>query len=152
VVLRLSNLLVLWSLLVCRPFDGLLPCCVILLVSRLACARSFLRRLQQICDGLRVLKAARIVHSDLFLRNVFLNWDPVMRKYCVRIGDFGLCQDLGDKKTATERLWLKYSAHVAPEVDGKSPFNEQVCFDQLICPVFTNPLAGRRLFMRRDAL
>jgi serine/threonine protein kinase len=55
----------------------------------------------QLCDALVALKKAEILHGDVALRNVFLQWDPDSRDLCVKLGDFGLCRDLGDTKTVT---------------------------------------------------
>jgi serine/threonine protein kinase len=98
---------------------------------QLACSHVAWLWMQQICAGLRLLKAAKVVHCDLYLRNVFLDWDPVLRQYCARIGDFGQCRDLGDTKTT--KLRFVYSVHLAPEVDGKTVFNEQASSELYVC-------------------
>jgi serine/threonine protein kinase len=79
----------------------------------------------QLCGALCALKKAKILHGDVALRNVFLQWNPDTRALTVKLGDFGLCRDLGDSKTVTGRD--VYSAHMAPEiVDDDAPYNEQV--------------------------
>jgi serine/threonine protein kinase len=79
----------------------------------------------QLCDALCALKKAKILHGDVALRNVFLQWDPDTQDVTVKLGDFGLCRDLGDIKTVTGRE--HYSAHMAPEiVEDDSEYNEQV--------------------------
>jgi serine/threonine protein kinase len=79
----------------------------------------------QLCDALCALKQAKILHGDVALRNVFLQWDPDTKAITVKLGDFGLCRDLGDSKTVTGRFY--YGAHLAPEVvDDDAEYNEQV--------------------------
>jgi serine/threonine protein kinase len=79
---------------------------------------------EQLCKALLAFKKAKVVHGDVALRNVFLHWDPKTTLLTVKLGDFGICQDLGDSKTATFRD--KYSLHMAPEVDGKTPYDQQI--------------------------
>jgi serine/threonine protein kinase len=82
---------------------------------------------KQLVDALLALKAAHILHNDVAPRNVFLHWEPdpfgEHWELVLKLGDFGLSVDLGDKKTATGRH--KYSGHIAPEIAANVPYDEQ---------------------------
>lgn len=67
----------------------------------------------QLARGLSVLAEHKIVHRDLALRNLFVHFDTKTGDLTFKIGDFGLCLDLGDVGTTSDSG--KFGIHVAPE-------------------------------------
>lgn len=72
-----------------------------------------------LCKALVDLKRIHIVHGDVALRNALLHIDEQSLELRVKLGDFGICQDIGDAKGGTT-FKPKYSAHSAPEIDGQT--------------------------------
>jgi serine/threonine protein kinase len=73
----------------------------------------------QVASALATLHNAAIIHGDVALRNVFLHVDEKAKEFAVKLGDFGVSEDLADLKVAMRRP--TYSMHVAPEVDRMTP-------------------------------
>lgn len=66
----------------------------------------------QLASGLSVLHEHKIIHRDLALRNLFVHCNE-KGELAFKLGDFGLCLDLGDIKTTGDAV--KHGIHVAPE-------------------------------------
>lgn len=76
----------------------------------------------QLANGLAALAEAKIVHRDLALRNVFVHCNPV-GDLVLKIGDFGLCVDIGDGKREDERV--KFGLHEPAAFKGFDKYDEK---------------------------
>lgn len=76
----------------------------------------------QLASGLSVLHEHKIVHRDLALRNLFVHCDA-KGDLTVKIGDFGLCVDVGDRKLPTDKR--KNVLREAPEIDDVNEYDEK---------------------------
>lgn len=76
----------------------------------------------QMANGVACLHKHEIVHRDLALRNVFLHCDG-SGTLIVKIGDFGLCFDIGDKDFPLNKA--KNGIREPMELDEKQPYTEK---------------------------
>ena len=87
----------------------------------------------QICNGLRVIHEAKIIHRDLTPANIFINTN----NYSIKIGDFGISTKLETNKNSAytkNRRGAEY--YIAPELETGNSFNNKVDIFSLGCILY----------------
>ena len=87
----------------------------------------------QICNGLKEIHEAKIIHRDLTPANIFINTN----NYSIKIGDFGISTKLETNKNSAytkNRRGAEY--YIAPELETGNSFNNKVDIFSLGCILY----------------